>query len=112
MTTKLAPADRKKQILDEAVRQAARVGYQHIKRQELADALGISAGLVSSYFSTMPQLKRDVMRAALATASGKDGSREVPAAVRIIAQGLAAGDRLAKRAPDLVKAAARESLTA
>ncbi len=110
MTTKLAPDVRKKQILDEAVKQAARVGYQNIKRQDIATALGVSAGLVSLHFSTMVQLKRDVMRAALATANGKDGTREVPRALAIIAQGLATGDKQARRAPDIVKAAASSTL--
>lgn len=110
MTTKLAPADRKKQILDEAVRQAARVGYQNIKRADVAAALEVSPALVSLHFSTMVQLKRDVMRAAVATATGKNGTRSVPAALAILAQGLAAGDRLARKAPDAAKAAALSTL--
>jgi AcrR family transcriptional regulator len=112
MTTRIEPTERRAQILDEAVRQAARVGYSNIRREAIAEALGVSPALVNRYFATMPQLKRDVVRAAVATATGKDGSRNVPDALRVIAQGLAAGDRNAKKAPDTVRKAALDTVAA
>lgn len=112
MTQKLDPKERRAQILAEALRQAARVGYQNIKRQDIATALGVSPALVSLHFSTMPQLKRDVMRAALATAIGKDGTREVPAALRVVGQGLAMQDKFACKAPEGVRQAAVAQLAA
>ncbi len=103
MTAKLAPADRKKQILDEALRQAAKVGYQNIKRADVAAALGVSPALVSLHFSTMPQLKRDVMRAAVVAVSDTNMNRMRWPAFRVLAQGLVAKDRHALRAPQTAK---------
>lgn len=112
MTTKLAPADRKKQILDEALRQAAKVGYQHIKRADIATALEVSPALVSNYFSTMAQLKRDVMRAAIVRVSVAPAKGCAPNSdvLRVVAQGLAAKDRHAMRAHSTVKEAALATL--
>lgn len=100
MTTKLKPAERKKQILDGAVEQAKRVGYQHVTRDAIAASVGVSAGLINLHFSTMTQLKRDIMRAAV--------KRKI---LSIIAQGLAAGDAHARKAPDDLKRLALASLT-
>lgn len=108
MTTKLAPTARKQQILDEAVRQAARVGYQSIKRADVAAALGVSPALVSLHFSTMVQLKRDVMRAALKTTVETNAGDK--RALAVVAQGLAAKDKHAMRAHSAVKAAALATL--
>jgi AcrR family transcriptional regulator len=100
MSAKLKPADRKKQILDGAIAQAKAHGYQRITRQGVAEAVAVSTGLINSYFSTMPQLKRAVMRAAV--------KGEV---LEIVAQGLAAKDPQALKAPDSLKKRAVESLT-
>lgn len=112
MTTKLDPRERRAQILTEAVKQAAKVGYQRIKRDELAAALGVSPALINAHFTTMEQLKRDVMRQAVATASGKDLSTPVvvPCALRVVAQGIVARDRHAGRVSETVKAAALAQL--
>lgn len=84
------------EILTEAITQAAQRGYQNIKRQEIADALGISAGLINAYYGTMPQLKRAVMRRAIRVSA-------CDASLRVIAQGLAARDKQAEKAPDALK---------
>jgi len=110
MASKLDSLARKQQILDEALRQAAKVGYLNIKRQEIATALGISAGLVSLHFSTMAQLKRDVMRAAVKHSSSPTMDRMRWPAWRVLAQGLAVNDRQAMRARADVKANALATL--
>jgi AcrR family transcriptional regulator len=110
MTTRLAPADRKQQILEEALRQAAKVGYQNIRREAVAAALEVSPALVSTYFSTMTQLKRDVMRAAVIAAGDEEMNRLRWPAWRVLAQGLAAKDRRAMKAPESVKACALATL--
>jgi AcrR family transcriptional regulator len=107
MTAKLEPAARKKQILDEAIKQASRVGYQNIKRADIAEALGVSPALVSLYFSTMPQLKRQVMRAAIAGAKTKSACGFE---LCVIAQGLAARDRLTLNIPPILRSAALSTL--
>lgn len=101
MSAKLPPADRKKQILDEALRQAAVLGYTNIRREALAAAIGVSPSLVNLYFTTMAALKRDVMRAAV---RGQ--------CLPVIAQGLAAKDNHARKAPLDVQKAALATLTA
>lgn len=99
MTAKLKRAERKKQILDGAIAEAKTCGYQNIRRAHLAKSIGISTGLINSYFETMPQLKRAVMRAAV-----KEGVLE------IVAQGLAAGDPQARKAPEEMRKKALEAL--
>lgn len=99
MTTKLKPKDRKAQILDVAVEQAEKRGYQNIERQHVADAAGISPGLVSKYFGTMPDLKRSVMRAAVKNEC-----------LPVIAQGLALKDKQATKAPEALQLRALASL--
>lgn len=99
MTTKLAPKDRKAQILGVAVKQAETDGYQNIERAKIAAAADISPGLVSKYFGTMSDLKRSVMRAAV-----RNGC------LPVIAQGLALKDKQACKAPEELQRAALASL--
>jgi len=90
-----SPKLRKRQILDAAITVSVKHGYQHITREHVAKCAGISEGLVTRYFNTMVQLRRDVMRAAI-----RDGK------YKIVAQGLAANDKQARKAPDELKAEA------
>jgi AcrR family transcriptional regulator len=83
---------RRTQIIDAAIRLAIKQGYQHVTRNAVAEEAGVSYGLVSTYFSTMTQLKRALMRAAIA--------QEV---IEIIAQGLGAKDADALKAPEKLK---------
>lgn len=75
--TRKKPQERKEEILAAAAKLAERVGYTHVTRDAVADQAGVSMGLVSNYFSTMAQLKRDIMRFAV-----REGN------LHIIAQGL------------------------
>ena len=82
---------RKTDILRAAVDVARVQGYDRMQRADIADAAGVSPSLVTSYFNTMNQLRRDVMRHAV-----KERVLEV------IAQGLVARDPHAQKAdPDL-----------
>lgn len=110
MTAKQSATDRRAQILGAAVNLAAKRGYQNITRDEIAAAAGVSAGLVSKYFSTMPQLKRDVIRFAVRAAT--KGEPGVPDMLAIVAQGIALNDRQALKAPDDVRKAALAALNA
>lgn len=85
---RLDPEVRKEQILDAALDVARVRNYTSITREEIADRAGVSVGLVTKYFSTMPQLKRDVMRAAIRVE-----------ALAIIAHGVAIRDPHALKAP-------------
>jgi hypothetical protein len=93
------PELRKCSILDAAVDISRSLGYANISRQQVADRAGVSTGLVTKYFGTMQQLRRAIIRAAIA--------REIP---EIIAQGMACSDRHVMKAPDELKAAARLSI--
>lgn len=110
MTAKQTATDRRAQILSAAMKLAVKRGYQNVTRDEIAAAAGVSAGLVNKYFSTMPQLRRDVMRAAVRAAStGQPGTAVIPEMLTIVAQGIVARDRHALKAPDIVKNAALAS---
>jgi len=87
------PALRKDYILAVAVDMAKGVGYHKLTRDAVAEKAGVSMGLVTRYFGTMKQLRRDVMRRAI--------KENIP---EIVAQGLANGDDHAKKAPAELKA--------
>lgn len=101
MTKKrLQPADRKQQILDAALRVAARPGgWGRLTREAVAKEAACAEGLPSVYFGTMVNFKRAIMRAAIT-------GRNLP----IIAQGIASGDRCALKAPPQLRAEAMTSL--
>lgn len=96
---RLKPEIRRAQILQHAVEAARDHGYQRITRDEVARRAGVSVGLVTRYFTTMPQLKRSVMRFAV--------RNEI---LEIIAQGLAAADPHARKAAPELKQRAVETL--
>jgi len=93
------PAARKGQILLAAVELAKEVGYNKMTRDDIAIKAGVSMGLVTHYFETMIQLRRDVMRYAR--------NNDIP---EIIAQGIANQDKHAKKAPEALKQKAIELL--
>ena len=82
-------------LLDAALRVAQRDGWRAMTRQSIAAEAGVSDALVSLRLGTMDALRRSVMRAAIA--------RQV---LRVVAEGVLAGDRHALRAPTEVRAAA------
>ena len=63
--TRKSPLDRKADILAAAVELAKTSGFTKVTRDAVAIAAGVSTGLVSHYYNTMPQLKRDLMRYAV-----------------------------------------------
>ena len=97
--TRTNPELRKEHILDTAVAVARSFGYNKITRDQVAEAAGVSPGLISRYFPAMAQLRKAVMRQAV--------RHEIP---EIIAQGLAADDDRAKSAPSELKSKACQLL--
>ena len=102
MTKKrLPPADRKQEILNAAIKVAGRPGgWGKLTRDAVAREAGCAEGLVSKYFGTMIAFRRSIMRAAIQARN-----------LAVVAQGLAAGDTNAQKAPPELKAAAVETLT-
>ena len=90
---------RRDAVLAAAIELAVRDGFHSITRDDVARQAGVGAGTVNLYYGTVPQLKRDVMRAAIR-------QKVLP----IIAQGIVAQDPRALRAPDDLKRQALDSL--
>jgi len=82
-----------------ALNASKRIGYQKVTRHDIALEAGVSDNLVSNYWGTMTQLRRDIMRHAVRT--------EV---LEVIAQGLVAGDSQAGKASLQLKQQALEQL--
>lgn len=100
MRTREKPTIRKNQLLDAAITLASRVGYGRITRDGVALEAKVSFSLVTRYFSTIAQLKRAVMRAAI--------NRGV---TEIVAQGLGMQDPAALKAPEAIRKKALEFMT-
>jgi AcrR family transcriptional regulator len=98
---RLAPTTRKSQILDAAMALAAEIGYQKVTREAIAVRAGCAPGLVSVYFGNMNDLRRSIISAAIARRD-----------LKVLAQGLAAGESKAKRAPEELKQQAVQLLMA
>ncbi len=99
MTTpkRLEQKARMQQLIDAALALSERHGYANVTHDAVAEAAKVSRGLVVHYLGTAPNMRRDIMRAAI--------SRSV---VRVVAQGLAAGDRhAAKASPELKRKASK-----
>lgn len=93
MNTKLDPKVRTEQLLDVALSLAATEGFGTLTRDGIARAAGVSGGLVTQRLGTMEQMRRSVMRRAVAQR-----------VVRVVAEGLVAGDKHAQRADDALRA--------
>lgn len=63
--TRANPELRKDHILNIAVTMAKVSGYNKITRDKIAESAGVSMGLVTRYFGTMVQLRRDIVRMAV-----------------------------------------------
>lgn len=97
---RLYPADRKQEILDAAIRVAAKPGgWAKLTRDAVAKEANCAEGLPSKYFGTMVSFRRAIMRAAI-----------VAEELSVIAQGLAASDKCAQKAPPELKSAAVKTL--
>jgi AcrR family transcriptional regulator len=91
--------DRKASILESAIAVAASAGFAQMRMSDVAKHAQCVNGTVTLYWRTMTQLRRAVMRAAINRGIAK-----------IVAAGLAIGDKDAKKAPEALKEAARASL--
>lgn len=86
-------------ILEAAIELAKVEGYQWITRDMVAKAAGVSTGSVHNAFGNFVELKREVMRQAIA--------RQI---VPIVAQGLAEGSLIAQSAPPALRQQVAASL--
>lgn len=91
------PELRARSILASALEVARTQGFQTLTRARIAEHAGISPGLVARHWSTTKQLNRAIMRAAI--------EGEV---LEVIAEGLAAGNEHARKAPEELKRRAAE----
>ncbi len=92
-------AMRREQILQVAVELSKQTGYNKLTREQIAERAGISVSLITNHFHTMNQLRRDIIRYSI-----KNNE------VAVIAQGLAAGDKRALKAPSELKAKAAKHI--
>lgn len=86
--------ERAEHLLDVALKLAAADGLQALTRERIATAAGVSPALVSARLGTMDAMRRSVMRRAV--------QQRV---VRVVAEGLVAGDKHAQRADQALRAA-------
>ena len=93
--SRTSPLLRHTHILDAALEKARVVGYDRLTRAAVAEVAGVSEALVSHYFGSMDELRAVIMAEAV-----KRGI------VEIVAQGLAAGNPVARSASEEVKQAA------
>jgi len=91
---------RKEQMLAAALELSELLGYAKVTREDIARKIECAPALIPYHFGTMTNLRRDIMRAAIRKPS-----------LPVIAQGLAANDPHARKAPDALKRAAVESIT-
>lgn len=96
---RLPPEARGALLLNVALREARKCGLANLTRDRIAAAAGVSAGLVSHRLGTMVNIRRDVMRHAVAA---KD--------LRVVAEGLATRNPIALKAPEELRAAAAASM--
>ena len=91
--------DRRQTILTAALTVAERDGYMRATRDAIAAEACCSPALVSHWMGTLAHLQRAIMGEALRVRN-----------LRVIAQGLAHGDRRALNAPEELRRAAAEAL--
>ena len=96
---KLEARQRVAQILAAALELAPKVGYQKLTREAIAQHLGIPSSLIPYHMGTMPAFRRQIMREAVRVEC-----------LPVIAQGLAARDSQALKAPPELRARALQSL--
>ena len=100
MTVKrMKPDDRRASIITAGLSVAVQRGYTNLTRQEVAAKAGVTEALITHYFGTLTQLRRAVMRAAIAQQK-----------LHVILEGLVCGDPTAAKAPESVKDLARATV--
>ena len=52
-------------IIETALKMAEGIGYMNLRRDDIADQAGVAMGTVTYHYSSMIQLKRDVIRHAI-----------------------------------------------
>lgn len=95
--TRMAPDERKAQLLDVAIQVAEKVGYNKLNRLMIVRALDgeVTDGLVNRYFGQRHSLRQAVLYAGIERGN-----------LTILAQGLALGDSYARKAPAALRKAA------
>ncbi len=89
---RMAPKDRKADLINAALEAADVHGFSNLRAKHVAELGAVSSATVMHYFSTMKQLRRAVMRAAI-----KQGN------VKVLASGLGCMDPDARKAPPELK---------
>lgn len=97
MTHRHDPVDRTRELLAVALKLASRTGWRTLTRDAIAEAAGVSPALVSVRLGTVDAMRRSVMRQAV-----------VEHCVPVVAEGLVAGDKHARKAGDALRKAAQE----
>jgi AcrR family transcriptional regulator len=85
-------ADRTKQLLSAALKLAERIGWSNLTRDGIAAEAGCNNATVTQTLGTMVELRRSVMRHAVAEEC-----------LAVVAEGLARGAPAACKAPERVK---------
>lgn len=98
-TKRLPPEARSTQMLEAAIAQATEHGVYRVTREQVAAAAGVAPGLVTLRLGTMPNMRRTVMRNAVARGI-----------LSIVADGLAQRDAHALAAPEELRQKAAASL--
>jgi len=98
-TKRMELVDRKKQLINIAIKLSEEKGYQTVTRKMIADEADVREGTVTHSLGTMENIKRDIMRHSI-----KDGN------IKVLAQGLSVGDKHAVKAPDELKQKAADMI--
>lgn len=85
---RIRPTTQREDLIAAALAVARRDGYATMTREAIASEAGCSTGQVTTVLGTMPQLRRAVMRAAVARRD-----------LQVIAQGIVAKDAHVRAAP-------------
>ena len=97
---RMKPEERMELIIKASVDMALENGYRQLKRDAVALAAGVSAGLVNHFFTDIRTLQNEVLLYAI--------KHEI---IAIVAQGLANADPTARGAPEALRARAILSLS-
>jgi AcrR family transcriptional regulator len=97
---RLPPQARGLMLLEVALRQAKIHGLANLTRDQIARAADVSPALVSARLGTMINLRRSVMRHAVASSE-----------LRVVAEGLATRDPIALKAPEALRRSALASMS-
>lgn len=98
---RMTPEDRKEQIMHAAIIVAMTKGYSKMNRLMIVHQLNgeVTDGLVSRYFGRRTELRAAVLKEAIAREN-----------LTILAQGLALGDPVARKAPKALRDKAAEAV--